>query len=118
MIALAPGTASAPPSQKSFCTSTTINASFGILYAPSQWREVSTTLFMLEGGDPGIERAGLDGVPQSAHDVLVVPQIVPRQEHGSENLLGTNEMVKIGPAVVSASGTDALIIDRSGIVTV
>jgi hypothetical protein len=32
---LAPGTASAPPSQKSFCISITINASFGIRYAPS-----------------------------------------------------------------------------------
>src|ERR1051325_11418386 len=99
-IARAPGTASAPPSQKSFCTSTTINASFGITHAPSQWRYVPAGLLLLEGIDPPTERAGLDRAPQAAHDVLVVLQIVPRQQHRRENLFGADQMLQIGAAVI------------------
>src|SRR4029450_174984 len=115
-IARAPGTARAPPSQKAFCMSTTINASFGITHAPSQWRYVSAALFFLECCDPGIERTAFDGAPEAAHDVLVVLQIVPRQKHRRENLLGAKQMMQIGAAVMAAGGTRALLVDRPVIV--
>src|SRR4029450_9373239 len=115
-IARAPGTARAPPSQKSFCMSTTISASFGITHAPSQWRYVSAALFFLEGGDPGIERAASDRPPEAAHDVLVVMQIVPRQQHRPKNLLGADQVLQVGAAVIAAGGTGALLVDRSRVV--
>src|SRR5262249_10488605 len=119
-MALAPGTASAPPSQKSFCTSTTINASFGIPTTPfdthSKRRYVSLVLFALECGDPVVERAGLDRAAQAAHDVLIEMQVMPAEQHGSQDFAARDQMVKIGPAVVAASWAGALLVDRPRIV--
>src|SRR5262245_5178276 len=115
--AAAPGTASAPPSQKSFCMSTTINASFGMASrSVAIGRDISARLFGLERGDPGAERAGFDGAPQAAHDVLVILQIVPRQQHRRENLFATDQMVQIGAAVVPARRAGALLVVRPWIV--
>src|SRR5262249_3625271 len=113
-MALAPGTASAPPSQKSFCMSITINASFGIpMFSPQSDGMSPRPRFGLEGGDPVPERAGLDGGAQAAHDVLVVMHVVPRQKHGTKNLLAADQVVQIGAAMVAACGTGTVFVDRS-----
>src|SRR4051812_32457315 len=101
-IALASGTASAPPLQKSFCMSTTISASLSIAIAPSTCRYVSQGLLALEGGNPCIERATLDRAAQTAHDVLIVLKIVPAQQHRAEDLLAADQVMKVGAAVMDA----------------
>src|SRR5580704_15965558 len=82
------------------------------------WRNVSALLFGFECGDPVAERAGLNGAAQAAHDVLVVLQIVPREQHGGENLLGSDEVMQVGPAVIAAGGAGALLVDWPRIVAV
>jgi hypothetical protein len=46
---------------KAFCMSTTISASFGITYAPSQWRYVSAALFFLDWIQVGDQNWTLPG---------------------------------------------------------
>src|SRR4051812_24637874 len=66
------------------------------------WRNVPQGLLGREAGDPGVERAAFDGGAQAAHDVLVILEIVPGEQHGAEDLLAADEMVEIGTAVIYA----------------
>src|SRR5258708_17947577 len=118
-MAFAPGTASAPPSQKSFCISTTISTSLvAIVFSPSRWRDVSFALFRFECGDPVAKCARLDRGPQAAHNVLIVVQIVPGEQHGAEHLLAAHEMVQIGAAMMPAGRAGAALVERTRIVAV
>ena len=57
-----------------------------------------------------------DGGTQPAHQVLIIPHIVPGQQHRSEHLLGLEQMVEIGAAVACAGWAAARWIERRGIV--
>ena len=42
-----------------------------------------------------------DGLAQAAHQVLVVPEIVPGQQHGGQDLVRLDQVVEVGAAVVA-----------------
>ena len=55
-------------------------------------------------------------VAQAAHQVLVVLEVVPGQQHRAEHLLGAEQVVQIGAAVAGAGGAGAGRVERAGIV--
>ena len=73
-------------------------------------------LRLVEGGGEVGEAARRDRLAQPCHEVAVVVEIVPGQQHRTEDLLAADEMMKIRPAVICASRAGALLVDRPWVV--
>src|ERR1700738_853156 len=70
-------------------------------------RGIAARLRRVELGDEIVERAGADRRAQAAHQIAIIPQIVPAQQHARQDLAAAAEMVEIGAAVGNASRTGA-----------
>src|SRR5206468_5973486 len=55
--------------------------------------------------------AGPDSLSQAVHQLLIVVQVVPGQEHRTQDLFRFHQMVDVTPGVGPACWTDALGID-------
>src|SRR5215470_15401539 len=79
------------------------------LAGPAQDRELRGEIRKSPGGD---------GLTEVAHQLLIVVQIVPGQEHRAQDLLRLYQMVDIAPGVVAAGRTAAGGIDRARVARV
>src|SRR6056297_1296179 len=57
-----------------------------------------------------------DGAAHSGHDLLIIMQVMPCQQHRADDLLTAEHMMQIGPAIAPAGRTGALIVQRARIV--
>ena len=72
----------------------------------------------MERADERIQRAGLDGCPETGHEILIIVQIVPRQQHRAEDFVRPHQMMQIGPAIIPAGGTAARLVQWARVVAV
>src|SRR5690625_1556336 len=64
----------------------------------------------------GREPPAPDGVPQPRHQLLIIMQIMPGQQHRGDDLAGAEDMMQIGAAIAPAARTGAILVQRARIV--
>src|SRR5260221_14680049 len=73
---------------------------------------VAARLGVVKAGDEIVERGRRNRRAQILHEVAIVAQVVPRQQHARQDRAAAAEMVEIGAAVGFASRAAAFATER------
>ena len=70
----------------------------------------------MKRGLPRLKGPGSDRVANTLHKLLIIMQVMPGQQHGTDDFLTAEYMVQIGAAIVAAGRTGARLVQRARII--
>ena len=76
----------------------------------SDRRDIAFFLYGIEIKREIRETSVFNGIAHRRHELLIIMQVMPCQKHGTQHLLGLEQVMEITPGVVSAGGAATSLI--------
>lgn len=88
----------------------------GSIRTPLNAFDITESALSLEFLDKPVQCPAGDGFAKARHEFLVVMQVVPRKQHGGDDLACPKHMMQVRPAVSPATGTLTPLVQRPRII--